>query len=84
MAHTLISTPLHPDLARVTADLVDGVHSKDIIGLGVVVLLRGNRFFVDAFGSMTRDPHAARGYVAALDDCLREIGVRKRDTNTTR
>lgn len=84
MAHHLIHTPLHPDLARVASDINDGVQAREIVGLGVVVMLRGNRFFVDAFGSMTRDPHAARGYVAALDDCLREIGARKKDTHTTR
>jgi hypothetical protein len=52
--------------------------------LGVVAITRGRRFFVDVFGSMVRDPHAARGYVAELDDCLREIGHQRRNTNTTR
>lgn len=84
MALHLVQTPLAPDLQAAGEDIADGIRSGLIVGLGVIVLLKGRRFFVDAFGTLPSDPHAGRGYVAELDDCLREIGHRKRDTNTTR
>ncbi len=76
MATQLIPTPIPSDLHQAAKDIADGVSSGAITGLGLVVLTRGRRFFVDAFGTMARDPHAARGYVAALDDHLREMGRR--------
>lgn len=79
----LIHTPIQPDLRQAALDLQEGIESGQITGLGVVVVMRGRRFFVDCFGSLVREPHAARGYVAALDDCLREIGHKRKDTNTT-
>lgn len=78
-----IHTVVPPELLKASEDILEGVKSGDITGLGVVVMLRGRRFFVDALGTIAKNPHPARGYVAALDDCLRELGNRKRDTNTT-
>lgn len=78
----LLPNPISQDLLDACHDLVEGVKSGDITGLGVVVVLRGRRFFVDALGSLAKNPHPARGYVAALDDCLREIAHRK-GNNTT-
>ena len=83
MPFHLVPNQMSPGLLAACEDLTDGAKSGQIIGLGVVVMLRRNRFFVDVFGEMTRNPHAARGFVASLDDCLREIGRQKRDTNTT-
>jgi hypothetical protein len=80
----LVPTPVQPDLLRAAEDIREGVTTGEIIGLGVIVQLRGGRFFVDVFGRMLREPHSARGWVLSLDDCLREIAQRKKDTNTTR
>lgn len=80
----LVSTPIQPDLAQAAADLAEGIQSGEVIGLGVIVQLRGGRFFVDVFGRMVREPHSARGWLLSLDDCLREIGERKKNTDTTR
>lgn len=80
----LVSSPIQPALQKCVDDLSEGVATGAIIGLGVVVVLRGRRFFVDAFGSMVRTPHESRGLVAELDDCLRELGRKRRDTHTTR
>ena len=60
------------------------MQSGKITGLGVVVVLRGRRFFVDAFGRMERDPVFARGALLSLDDCLRDMGQRRKDNDTTR
>lgn len=79
----LIDSPVPPDLLQTCEDLLDGVRTGAITGLGIVVLLRNRRFFVDALGTIAKNPYPARGYVAALDDCLREIGHRKKDTETT-
>lgn len=79
----LVQTPSPPDLRQFVADLAEGVEAGDITGMGAIVVLKGRRFFVDVFGSMARDPYAARGYVLELDDCLREIGKRRKNTNTT-
>lgn len=79
----LVPTPIPPDLRAAGNDIAEGIASGDITGLGVVVILRGGRFFVDAFGTVARNPHASRGFVAELSDCLHEIGQRKKNTNTT-
>lgn len=79
----LVHTPSPPDLRQFAADLQEGVESGDVTGIGAIVVLKGRRFYVDVFGSMVRDPYGARGYVAELDDCLREIGKRRKNTNTT-
>jgi hypothetical protein len=80
----LIPTPIPSDLRQAASDLKDGVEVGEITGLGVVVTLRGGRFFVDCFGRLAREPHHGRGLVLSLDDCLREIAARKHGTSTTR
>ncbi len=79
----LVPTPMAPDLRQAAADIQEGVNSGEFVGLGIVVIQRGGRFFVDAFGAVARNPHASRGFVAELSDCLHEIGQRKKNTNTT-
>jgi hypothetical protein len=79
----LVPTPIAPDLRQAGQDLHEGIQSGEITGLGIVVIVKGGRFFVDAFGSMVRNPYASRGFVAELSDCLHEIGQRKKNTNTT-
>ena len=83
MPYQLVATPIQPDLHAAVRDLVEGVDTGEITGLGVIVTTRHRRFFVDAFGSLTRDPFAPRGYIASLDDCLRDIGQRRRERSTT-
>jgi hypothetical protein len=83
MPFNLISTPIASDMERACEELLDGVRSGHVTGLGVVVVVKGRRFFVDALGSMVRHPHESRGFVAELDDCLREIARKRRDTDTT-
>lgn len=83
MAFHLVPNPLHADMEHAVQDLQEGIRDGQIIGLGIVVLLKGRRFFVDALGAMVRFPHESRGFVAELDDCLRDLGRRSRDTNTT-
>jgi len=83
MPYQLVDTPIQPDLRQAAADISEGVASGLITGLGIVVMIKGRRFFVDAFGTLVKDSHAGRGYVAELDDCLREIGHRRKNTNTT-
>ena len=78
----LIHTPIPPDLKEAVEDLRAGIDAGLIIGLAVVVVMRDRRFFVDAFGSLVTDPHAARGYVACLDDCLKDIGRQRKDVNS--
>lgn len=79
----LVPTPIAPDLRAAGADLFEGIESGEITGIGVVALVRGGRFFVDAFGSVARNPHAAQGFAMELIHCLHEIGQRKKNTNTT-
>jgi hypothetical protein len=79
----LVQTPIPPDLRAASRDIADGIESGQIVGLGIVVMLKNRRFFVDAFGTLVRDPHAARGYVRSLDDCLRAIGEGRTNSNTT-
>lgn len=83
MPFQLVPNQISPGMLDACRDLVDGVESGQVVGIGIIVMLRRNRFFVDAFGELTRNPHAARGFVASLDDCLREMGRSKKDTNTT-
>lgn len=81
--YQIIHTPVPPQLIRAAEDILEGVRSGEITGLGVVVTLKRRRFFVDAFGELVRDPHGARGWVASLDDCLRDIGNAKHGSHTT-
>lgn len=83
MPFHLVPNQISPGMLEACQDLVEGIESGQVVGLGIVVQLRRNRFFVDVFGDLLRNPHAARGFVASLDDCLREIGRQKRDTSTT-
>lgn len=79
----LVPTPIPPDIRQAGRDLYELSESGEIVGLGVVVVLKGGRYFVDAFGSMVRNPGPARGFVLDLMDCLGEIGRQRRDHNTT-
>jgi hypothetical protein len=78
-----VPTPIPPDMLQAAMDILEGVKSGQITGLGIVVTVRKRRFFVDCFGDLVRDPHGARGWVASLDDCLREIAHRKKNSSTT-
>jgi hypothetical protein len=77
----LVPTPIPPDLMHAAVEIAEGVEKGAIIGMGVVVQLRGGKFYVDVLGRMTRDPHNARGWLRSLDDCLRTLGERERDTS---
>jgi hypothetical protein len=79
----LVPTPMAPDLRQAAADIQEGIDTGEFIGLGVVVIQRGGRFFVDAFGAVARNPHASQGFAMELIHCLHEIGQRKKNTNTT-
>lgn len=79
----LVQSAVHPGLLAAAQDIMEGVASGDIIGLGVVVQLRGGKFFVDALGRMVREPHNARGWVASLDDHLRRIADERNSFHTT-
>lgn len=79
----LVPTPASPDLNRFAQDFQDSVRSGEVIGVGVVVMMRGRRFWVDVFGQMTRYPFESIGPVGELEQCLRELGRRRKDTNTT-
>ncbi len=83
MAFQIVPTPISPQLIQAAHDILEGVQSGEITGLGIIVMMKRRRFFVDAFGELVHDPHAARGWVASLDDCLREMGKRKRNSQTT-
>jgi hypothetical protein len=80
----LVPTPIPPDLTQAGIDINEGIQSGQITGLGVVVIVRGGRFFVDAFGAVARSPHASQGFAMELIHCLHEIGERKKNTDTTR
>lgn len=84
MPYELVQSPLQADLKQAADDLRDGVHSGLIVGLAVTVHLRRHRFFVDVFGEVTRDPHWGRAACLSLDDCLREISYRRKNSFTTR
>lgn len=79
----LVTTPIPPDLAQACADISQGVKDGQIVGLGVIVQLRGGHFFVDVFGRMVKQPWDARGWLRSLDDCLRDIGEERRARGTT-
>lgn len=79
----LIHALAPPDLARFAAELPEAVASGDIVGLGVIVVARGRRFWVDCFGQMARMPWEYVGLVGELEHCLREMGRARKDTNTT-
>lgn len=79
----LVPTPIPPDIKEAANDIHALAHAGELQGLGVVVVLKGGRYFVDAFGSMVRNPGPARGYVLDLLDCLGEIGKQRKNSNTT-
>jgi hypothetical protein len=79
----LIHSPVAPDLSAAGADIKQGIDAGRIKGIAVVVDLGRGRFFVDVFGTLVRDPHTARGWVASLDDCLRDLAHRHNESATT-
>ncbi len=72
MPYQLISTTLSKDTIEACEQLLESARAGNVIGLGVVVVLRGRRFLVDVIGEANRDPIFTRGALHALDDCLRE------------
>jgi hypothetical protein len=79
----LVPTPIPPDIRQAGRDIYELAESGELTGLGVVVVLKGGRYFVDAFGTMVRNPGPARGFVLDLLDCLGEIGRQRRGRDTT-
>lgn len=79
----LVPTPAPPDLERFAQELPGAIESGDVVGLGVIVIMRGRRFWVDCFGQMARMPWENLGLVGELEHCLRELGRKRRDSNTT-
>jgi hypothetical protein len=79
----LIPTPIAPDLQAAANEIQTIVQSGQAVGLGVVVVLRGGHYFVDAFGSMVRNPGPSKGFVLDLIDCLAEIGRKRKAAQTT-
>lgn len=79
----LVQTPIQPDLLAGSKDIVEGIESGHIVGLAVVVQLRGGKFFVDVMGRMSKQPHSARGWVLALDDYLRDLAGQRNHRSTT-
>jgi hypothetical protein len=81
----LIPTPLAPtDLRAGLEDLMQGVDSGHVIGLGLVVMVRGGDFFVDSLGLIRRRPHDARGWTHSLMDHFKELGEIRNHAATTR
>lgn len=64
-------------------ELLAAAIQGQIIGLGLVVMLKRRRFMVDVCGEAERDPVFTRGALLDLDECLANIAKNKRDTNTT-
>ena len=73
---------LSNDPATACTELLEAAHAGQIVGLAVVMLYRRNRFSVDVVGDAVRVPVVMRGALRELDDCLREISHRRRDTPT--
>lgn len=69
----LVPLEISPNLLQAAMEIVEGIQAGEIVGLGLVVMLRHRKYFVDAFGELARYPHEARGLVASLDDALREM-----------
>jgi hypothetical protein len=57
----LVQVSVDPALRQIASDIVHGVESGEVIGLGIVAALRGSYFFVDAFDHL-RKLAAARDY----------------------
>lgn len=85
MTLQLVPLQISPNLLEAAMEIVEGVQSGEIVGLGLVAVLKQHRFFVDAFGELARYPHEGRGLVASLDDALRRMAeANNSDWVTTR
>lgn len=71
------------DLMHASSDIANGIMIGEIVGLGVIAMLRSQRFFVDSYGEVRRNPHLARGLLLSLDDHLRALLQDRADTSST-
>jgi hypothetical protein len=83
MPHQLVQSHISHDCVEACNDLLTAAKAGDVIGFGIVALLRRRRFIVDVCGEAARDPVLARGALRDLDDLLRDIAHAQRDNPTT-
>ena len=76
---SLAPTAVSPETIEACRMLYESALRGEIIGLAVVAMLPGNRFFVDAAGEAVRDPTLTRGKLLSLDDALRELVAARRE-----
>jgi len=79
----LVASPISDDTVTACRELLAAAEAGQLVGFGIVALLKRRRFLVDTCGEATRDPVSTRGAMMALDDCLREMVRRKTDSHTT-
>lgn len=83
MPYQLITQPISKDTVEACEQLLESARAGQIIGLGMVIMLKRRRYLVDTCGEADRDPTFARGALLALDDCLRDKVHGRSDSDTT-
>lgn len=83
MPYQLIQQHISSDTVEACEQLLANAKSGQIIGLGVLVMLKKRRYLVDTTGEVSRDPVWARGALMSLDDCLRDQVQGRKDSATT-
>lgn len=83
MPYQLIQQHISGDTVKACEELLASAKSGDIIGLGVIVMLKRRRYLVDTTGEVSRDPVWTRGALLSLDDYLRDQVHGKKDSLTT-
>lgn len=73
MSYTLVQEHIAKDCVEAFKELHVAAATGQIIGAGIVVMLKRRRFFVDTCGEGANDPHLMRGLLRALDDELCEV-----------
>lgn len=79
----LVPSTLPHDTVECLERALDAARRGQVLGCGLMLMLKGREYVIEATGEVRRNPTFARGMLAALDDLLRTLmqvrGKKKKD-----
>ena len=82
MAYQLLKDHVSRDTVEAFEAMAEAAREGYIVGGAFVVLMKRQRFIVNACGELSKNPTLARGMLQSLDDELRSMVEQKIDKDT--
>lgn len=83
MPYTLVRDTISTDTVEALEQLLQAAREGQIVGVAFGAMLKRRRYLVNCAGEACRDPTAARGMIAALDDELGALVQSRAESDTT-